>query len=123
MRSGAIIGDVDVGPAVVVEVGANDAEAGSESRADAGGFGDVRESAVATIVEEARGNGLVHFGSAIVALAGGGEALLVALNGEVEIVGDEEIEAAVAVVVDPGGAGAPAGVVHAGFGGDVGEGA
>src|SRR5437762_712614 len=123
MGGGAVIGDVDVGPAIVVEVGANDAEARAESRADSGGFGDVLEGAVTAIVEQTPGNGLVHFGRAIVALAGGGEALLVALDCEIEIVGDEKVEAAVAVVVDPGGTGAPAGVVDAGFGCDVGKGA
>src|SRR6202035_2112406 len=45
----------------------------------------------------------------------------IALGSPLHVVGDEEVELAVAVVVDPGGAGAEAGVPDAGGGGDVPE--
>src|SRR5216684_6417043 len=48
---GGIVGDVDVGPAVVVEIGGEDAEAvGAVGPEDAGFFADVGESAVAVVV-------------------------------------------------------------------------
>ena len=43
--------------------------------------------------------------------------------GEIDEAADEEIEAAVVVVIEPDGAGGPAGSGNAGFFGDVGEGA
>ena len=50
---GGVVGDVDVRPAVVVEVGGENAEAvGAVGAEDSGGFGDVGEGAVAVVVEE-----------------------------------------------------------------------
>src|SRR5437660_1165721 len=50
---GGVIGDVNVGPAVVVEIGGEDAEAvGAVGVEDASFFGDVGETAVAIVVIE-----------------------------------------------------------------------
>ena len=67
------------------------------------------------------GTGSIRAGAAVVAGTDGVVAGLVAGEGEVEIVGDEEIEIAVAIVVDERGARAPPGVADAGGLGDVGE--
>jgi len=50
---GGVVGDVNVGPAIVVEIGGEDAEAVSAVGAeDSGGFGDVGESAVTVVVKQ-----------------------------------------------------------------------
>ena len=127
---GGVVGDVDVGPAIVVEVGDADAEAiGADGVEDARFFGDVGEGAVAIVVVEdvfttlqagwAAGDLNAFVGAA------GGFGVGRGLDVEVDVVGDEEVEMAVAVVVEEGAAGVPTGggLEEAGFGGDVGEGA
>ena len=64
---------------------------------------------------------MVSHGGAIIRLAGGRVTLLVAPQREVHVIRDEQIEQAVAVVIQPGGAGRPALVVHAGLARDIGE--
>ena len=49
--------------------------------------------------------------------------MLVALGREVHVVPDEEIQEAIAVVIQERRAGAPSGIIHPGLAGDVGEGA
>ena len=110
---GGVAGDVDVGPAVFVVVEGGDGEAVVAVGAlDAGGLADVFEFSVAEIVEESvggvgkaaraahDGDALPHAAGAGARLGGGGEV-------EVDVVGDEDIEFAVTVVVDEGTAGAP----------------
>ncbi len=89
---------------------------------DAGFFADVGEGAVAIVVEEIAGLGAVDIGFAVPAFAGDGVAAEF-IFGFVEIdeAADEEVEAAVVVIIEPDGAAAPAGSGDAGFGGDVGE--
>ena len=110
---GGVVGDVDVGPAVVVEVGGADAEAvGADGGPHAGLLADVGEGAVAVVVVEdvlaagkaGRAAGDEHALVGAGAVFGEGRGLEV----EVDVVGDEEVEVAVAVVVDEGAAGVPA---------------
>src|SRR3989441_4273970 len=124
-----VVGDVNVGPAVVVEIGGEDAEAESAvGLQDAGGFGDVGEGAVAVVVIED-----VFAAGQAGRAAGDHDAFVEAGarfgNGrgsevEINVIGDEEIEAAVAVVVHESAAGASAVAAagDAGLGADLGEG-
>src|SRR4051794_14898096 len=126
-----IAGDVNVGPAVLVKVGGDNGHAVAAALgSDSGGGADIGEGAVSIVAikgmdaarEPARaaldGNSLP---GAIHVRTGLGDAIHV----ELQIIGDEEIEVAVAVVVDPSAAGAPAGVItkQAGGFGDIAEGA
>src|SRR5262249_42286441 len=110
---GGVVGDVDVGPAVVVEISGQDPKTvGAVGVEDGGFFGDVAEGAVAIVVIEdvfstfeARGATGDH-DPLIEARAGfgnrcGGQV-------QVDVVGDEKVEVAVAIVVDEGAAGVPA---------------
>ena len=125
-----IDGDVDVGPAVVVEIVGDRGDRVARARLeDAGFFGDVGESAVAVVVIEDVGvagqaragrtsSGMpFHWHTAARRFRRRGFGI------ELDVVADEKIEIAVAIVVDPGAAGAPADLffVEAGFLRDVGE--
>src|SRR5439155_16808310 len=125
---GGVVGDVDVRPAVVVEVGGENAEAvGAVGAEDSGGFGGVGEGAVGVVVEEnifsadeARRAAGDHY-TFIWAGAGLGDGS----SGEihVNVIGDEEIELAVTIVVNESAARIPALAVSgdAGFFGDFAE--
>ena len=128
-----IIGDGEVGPAVVVEVSENGREAVAKLRVGDGSVkADVGEGAVAIVVEKVIGFtekaewAAKNIHAAILTRAGW-NATLSSENGmvdvEVHVTGDEEIEKAVAVEVSPGWSGGPAAESYAGFFGDVGEGA
>ena len=80
---------------------------------------DVGERAVAVVVEEAVGVALVveRAGEGV-----GGEELALGVGIELQVVAHEEIELAVAVVVDPGRAGAEVRILHARLGRHVGKG-
>src|SRR5580692_5630959 len=75
-------------------------------------------------MEEIAGLGAVDVGFAVPAFTADGVAAKF-IFGFVEIdeAADEEVEAAVVVIIEPDSAAAPAGSCHAGFGGYVGEGA
>src|SRR4029077_6289430 len=103
----AVAGDINVGPAVVVEVESGNAEGVmTVGSVDVGFRGDVLERAVAAIVVEdvlraGKSAGAAHHGHAFPhagrTLAGSGSGRKV----EVNVVGDHEIEVAVAIVVYP----------------------
>ena len=111
---GGVVGNVDVGPAVTIEVGHSDGEGvGADGVEDAGFRTDVGEGTVAVVAVEdvfaalqaRRAAGDLD---AFVGAAGGlGERGR--LDVEVDVVGDEEVEVAVAVVVEEGAAGVPSG--------------
>ena len=122
-RGGRIRCDVDVGPVVAGEIrGCRSHRVAARDTRDARRLGPILERAVAAIAEEQVGVGrqpfraTVHrqaFPQAVRTLAGLGRGIEV----EPQVVGDEEIEAAVAVVVDKRAAGAPAHVAPAEPGG------
>src|SRR5439155_12870204 len=116
-----VVSDVEIDEPVAVEIRAHPAQArairGRNSRRTA----RVLELAGAEIPEQARWNGVVSHGGAVVRLAGGRVTLLVAPQGEVHVIANEQVEQAVAVVIQPGGAGRPALVVHASLARDGGE--
>src|SRR6266404_2543211 len=125
-----IVGNVNVRPAVVVQIGSEHAEAKSAvSLEDAGFFADVGESSIAVVViknvlaaVESRRTARDH--DAFVE-AGTGFGNGRGLQVEIDVVGDEEIEVAVAIVVHESAAGVPALAVSgdARFFADVREGA
>src|SRR5208283_1203460 len=102
----------DVGPAGVSEIAGEDGESGGAGGAEAGGAGDFGKVAVAVVVIQRDGFGRQAHRSthdrethphALAGVAGLG-----GVGGvELEIVGDEEVEVAVAVVVEKGATGAP----------------
>jgi hypothetical protein len=126
--SRGIVGDINIGPTVVVEVGGEHSKAvGAVGVGDAGSFRNIGEGAITMVVEE---NILAavqawrtagHHHAFVQARAGfrngsGGQV-------HIDVVGDEKIELAVAIVIDECTAGIPALTVggNAGFGGDIGE--
>src|SRR6266704_1847201 len=126
-----IHGDINIGPAIIIKIigdrGDGIPRPGLEdSRLRA----DVGKGAVAVVVEEN-----VGVAGSTTRAAHDGDAFPLALGGlglggsffrvELDVIADEKIEAAVAVVIEPGTAGAPADlfVVDAGFAGDIGKGA
>ena len=118
-----VVGDEEIHPAIVVDVGRDYSPGLAFELGDAAGFRDVGEGAVAVVMEQPAGGRLVEARNAVVAFAADAVAAgtIVAL-GVLNEVADEEIEVSIVVVVKPGGAGGPAVDVDAGLGGDVGEG-
>ena len=115
---GGVAGDVDVGPAVLVVVEGGDGEAVVAVGAlEAAGFADVFEltgssaSAAEIVIDHVGRAGkaarTAHDGDAFPHATGASAGLGSCREIEVDVVGDDEIEFAVAVVVDEGAAGAP----------------
>ena len=110
---GGIVGDVDVGPAVVIEIGRGDTQTiGAWRFPDAGFLADVGERAVAIVVVQdvlaaAQAGRSAGDQQALVG-AGAGFGRRGGLQIEIDIVGDEEIEMAVAIVIHKSAAGVPA---------------
>ena len=109
-----IAGDVDVGPSVFVEIGGDDGHAVARRRGgDAGLFADVRERAVAVVAIQRMpavrkaARAAEHRNPLPVAVAVRARHRRV-LEREPDVVRDEQIEVAVAVVVEEAAAGAPA---------------
>ncbi len=125
-----VVGDIDVGPAIVVEIRYRNAEAvGADGVPHAGLLGDIGKGAVAVVVvqdvfaaiEARRTARDLH---AFVG-APGGLRQRRGLDVEVDVIGDEEIKVAVTVVVEKRTAGVPAlpALDEAGLCGDIREGA
>ena len=114
MQTGSgVAGDVHVGPAVVVEIAGEHGEAGGFRSLDSGALGHVGEPPTSVVVIERHGFGRQAHGAAdhgepfphaLPAIAGLGHAGGI----EIEIVGDEQVQLAVAIVIEKGAAGAPA---------------
>src|SRR2546428_3533447 len=122
MSGRAVVGDVNVYPAIAVEVGTDDSETGSDGCSNSCLFGDVFECTVSAIMEKTRRHRLIHFRRAIVPLTSRGITLLVSLHCEVQIVRYKKVEAPVVIIIDPRGACAPTRVIDPGLDGDIGEG-
>ncbi len=116
-----VVGDVDVDPAVVVEIAADDAESLTDSAGQAGGRGDIGERAIAVVVIEDIGDAGKHLRAAELLKAGGIGADLV--GGDGDIVDDVDVEKAIAVVIDERRRARPVIVGDTGGFGDLGEGA
>src|SRR4029077_14992264 len=95
-----IVGDGDVGPAVIVEVGEDDAHALRFGFADSRRFAYVGEGAVVIVVIELGLLPLVVSGMAVGAVAGAMLAAVEIIFGRpLDVVGDHQIEPAIFVVV------------------------
>ena len=118
-----IVGDVDVGQAVVVEVVDDDREARRRAGlGDAGGDADVAEFAVAEVLEQFvmhRRERVGRTGKVFLDVAI--EARGVFLDVGLDIVADIQIEQAVAIDVAPGGAGGPVRMDETRLGGGIDE--
>src|ERR1043166_5498096 len=102
-----VVGDEEVGPTVVVEVGGGDAQPGAERAIDAGAAGYVGEAVAAIVVIEARGYRRVGARRAVIGLAGRRLAGFVGGLRKIHVAEDDEIEAAIAIVIEEGRAGRP----------------
>ena len=109
-----IVGDEQIRPAVAVVIEHRDAQRLAGGIADAGLLGHILELAVAQIVIQLRRRALVGFRRAVRLGRAVERAPQIALGGPLHVVGDEQVQLAVAVVIEPGGAGAEVGVVDAG---------
>ena len=105
----AVVGDVDVDPAVAVEVGGGDAERRTEPAAGQRDVAHVDEPPLPRVAVQVIRRAAVGLRRAIVAGVGQGAALDAVLQRVVDVVADVEVEPAVAVVVDEGGRDAEAG--------------
>ena len=119
-----VVGDEQVDEAVVVDVGGHHAQRLAHGAGDVGAGGDVGEGAVAVVVEDRARRGPEHPRDAVEALA---ELVVAAehvvLQVELDKRAEEQVEAAVVVVVEPHGAGGPVRrLVQAGLLRDVGKG-
>src|SRR5260221_3322835 len=97
----SVIGNEEIGPAVLIEVKHGNAERFGTGVKDSAGGGDVFEGAVAAIVKEPAGFAAIGFRSAIGFIFSVEAAEDVMFGGPVDVVADEEVEMAVAVVVEP----------------------
>ena len=110
----AVVGDVEVEPAVEIEIGGHGAEAVAVLGCDASPFRCVLEAPVAEVAEQAVRFSPVRLRAAVVRFAAAEGAHRVAAEIEVHVVGDEQVQRAVAVVVEEGRGDAPPGIVGAG---------
>ena len=119
-----VVGHEQVRPAVVVIVEHGDSERFRAGVEDAGVRRDVFERAVAAVVEEPAGLAAIRFRGAVLLLLSVDRAENVQLGRPLHVIADEQIEQAVAVVIEPQ-RGAAEGLppAQAGLVGDVHEGA
>ena len=118
-----VVGDKEIGPAVAVVVPDGHAERLAPGRADPGGAGHIFKAAVSLVVVESTVAGLIGRRDAVdVPLSGSVAGLVVGQRSILDIVADEEVQAPIAIIVQPGAGGAPLSLVgDTGGGGDVGE--
>ena len=111
----AVVGHEDVDAAVGIEVGRHDAQAVADRGLQPGTRRDVRERAVAAVVEQqVGGRRVVVARRAVVGHARQAVALPLGGRAPVDVARHEEIEPAVRVVIEERGARAPAGSGDAG---------
>ncbi len=101
-----IVGDKYIGPSVAVEIDDSNAERLAGGIAQAGLVGNVLEAAPAEVMEQLTRSSFVGFGGALRLDVAIERAPQIAFLGPLNVVGDEQIEFAVAVVIEPGRAGA-----------------
>jgi hypothetical protein len=116
-----VVGHEEVGPAVAVVVQHRHAERLRRRLMDPGRLRHVLERAVAAVLVEGGALALVGLRRAVALRLAVERAVEVLRRRPLDVVGNEEIEAAVAVVVEEGGARREAAVADAGFRRDVRE--
>jgi hypothetical protein len=119
-----IAADEKVHAPVVIDVGRDDTPGFGKRGRNAGFTADVLEGTVAIVMEEPAGHGFVDARFAVVTFARAVTAAPdVFLPAEVGEAADEEVQAAIVVVIEPDGARRPPGSCKAGLCGHVGKGA
>ncbi len=98
----AVVGDVDIGPSIVVEVAGHDPEAAAEAVARQRAAGHVGKRPVTAVPIETIGRGRVDLRRAIASHAGEVRAGAIRRDAVLNVVGDVEVEPPVAVVVHEG---------------------
>ena len=93
----AVVADVDVEPAIAVEVGRRHAQGRAERPADEGRARDVHERAVAGVAIQPVRLGGITRRRTVVLLSRHGQAVDVALDPVLQVVADEQVQPAVAV--------------------------
>ncbi len=116
---GLVVGDVNVGISIAVEVSGGHAHGATLERADPGRVSHIRKCAVAIVVVQTVGIGFVVERTGIVV----SRVVVAIFRIELNVTADEEIDATVLIVVEPCRADGPAVYVNASLGGNVGEGA
>ena len=100
-----VVGDQDVGPSIIVVIENGDAKTLGRWIVESGFLRGIFEFAIAEVVPEARRRSLIRFWRAVGLVRAIERAIKIGLLGPLHIVGDDEIEFAVAIVIDPGRAG------------------
>ncbi len=126
-----IAGDIDIGPAVVIEVRRNRGQSVAAAHFPDSGFGrNIRERAIAIVAIKQRGNGgeaarSAHHWKPFPGAVTIGPGHRGAGRIEIHVMRHEKIEQAIAIVIHPGAAGAPAldAALESGGRGDIGKGA
>jgi hypothetical protein len=97
----SIVGDEEIGPTVLIEIEHGDTQGFGAGVKNAAGGGDIFKSAVAAIVKEPAGFAAIGLGSAIGFIFSIKAAENIMFGRPVDVIADEEIEKAVAVVIKP----------------------
>ena len=118
---GRVVGDVEIEPAVAVQIIGDNAEPGAVGAGDPGRFGDVGEMAVTVVPIQTIGCRAIGSRSAVIARARPVRAGLVTGEREIQVVRHEQIEIAIAVVIEEGRARAPERIAHARVACHIGE--
>src|SRR6267143_5281134 len=117
-----VVGNEQIQPAIVVDVAGDNAPCFGHEIGDACFLTYVGEGTVPIVAEQPAGHGIVDTRNAIPALMRVDVTTPLILGfAEIDEAADEEIEAAVIVVVEPDGAGSPSGGSDTGFCSDIGE--
>jgi len=126
-----IASDVDIRPAILVEIGGDHGHAVALGKSgDAGLLADVSEAAITIVAIQGMMTGgkaaraTLDRHAAEIAIGAGARNGGV-FEGEADVIGDEQVKMAIAIVIDKSATGAPARLVveQAGVFGDIGEGA
>ena len=96
-----VVGDEQIGPAVAVIVEQRDAERLRTAVENSAARGDIFKRSIAAIVKQPAGRSAIRFGRAIGFVLAVEAAEHIVLGRPLHIVADEEIEQAVAVIVEP----------------------
>ncbi len=119
----AVVGDVEIGPAIEVEVGRSDTQASPRLDSDAGLDRDILEGSIAAIAKQTIVSRRIGIRIAVVGGAHRVQAVAPLLDAEVDVVRDVEIQPSIAIEVHKAGADAPTLVIATRNLGDIGEGA
>src|SRR5213078_3649371 len=118
-----VVGYKNIGPAITVKIVDGDTESFAGKSCDPTALGNICESSITVVVKNKMGNRTELVGMAIGAIAG---LVLSAVNvGSVvplDIAADDQIEPAIAIVIDETSTRASATATHTSFRGDIGEG-